>query len=177
MNPPVPAVLAELANLAVRYAAPDAPPEERASNLMLRSMLLSLAAEVWDGAAARLVEENRALRTLLGEVGADADLRVSALKAENDRLRTALIEAQAAAEQAGDVARQDAIWERASGLEADPAALRWWILFNCVKGQAIWVGSARAFLDGGNREPILVYPAWWLINAQDRAILKGMGKL
>jgi aminoglycoside phosphotransferase (APT) family kinase protein len=68
-------------------------------------------------------------------------------------------------------------WERASGLEADPAALHWWTLFNCVKGQAIWVGSARAFIDGGNREPIMVYPAWWLMNAQDRAILKVMGKL
>ena len=70
-----------------------------------------------------------------------------------------------------------AIWERASGLRADPAALHWWTLFNCVKGQAIWVGSARAFIDGGNREPIMIYPAWWLLNAQDRAILKVMGRL
>jgi aminoglycoside phosphotransferase (APT) family kinase protein len=70
-----------------------------------------------------------------------------------------------------------AIWERVSGLTADPAALHWWTLFNCVKGQGIWVGSARAFIDGGNREPIMVYPAWWLTNAQDRAILKVMGKL
>jgi aminoglycoside phosphotransferase (APT) family kinase protein len=70
-----------------------------------------------------------------------------------------------------------AIWERSSGLKADPAALHWWTLFNCVKGQGIWVGSARAFLDGGNQEPIMVYPAWWLTNAQDRAILQVMGKL
>ncbi|HEY3949668.1 phosphotransferase family protein [Phenylobacterium sp.] len=70
-----------------------------------------------------------------------------------------------------------AIWERASGLAVDPIALHWWMLFNCVKGQGIWVGSARAFIDGGNREPILVYAAWWLLNAQDRAILKVMGKL
>lgn len=70
-----------------------------------------------------------------------------------------------------------AIWERASALKADPAALHWWTLFNCVKGQGIWVGSARAFIDGGNKEPIMVYPAWWLLNAQDRAILKVMGKL
>lgn len=70
-----------------------------------------------------------------------------------------------------------AIWEQASGLTAEPAALHWWTLFNCVKGQGIWVGSARAFIDGGNREPIMVYPAWWLLNAQDRAILKVMGRL
>ena len=81
---------------------------------------------------------------------------------------------------AGGLVAQDeaiAIWQSASGLVADPAALHWWILFNCVKGQGIWVGSARAFIDGGNREPIMVYPAWWLLNAQDRAILKVMGRL
>lgn len=70
-----------------------------------------------------------------------------------------------------------AIWERASGLKADPAALHWWTLFNCVKGQGIWVGSAAAFSRGGNRAPIMIYPAWWLINAQDRAMLQVMGKL
>ena len=70
-----------------------------------------------------------------------------------------------------------AAWEAASGLKADPAALHWWILFNCVKGQGIWVGSAAAFNTGGNRAPIMIYPAWWLINAQDRAMLKVMGKL
>lgn len=70
-----------------------------------------------------------------------------------------------------------AAWEQASGLRADRDALHWWILFNCVKGQGIWVGSAAAFNRGGNRAPIMIYPAWWLINAQDRAILQVMGKL
>ena len=73
--------------------------------------------------------------------------------------------------------RAVAIWERASGLRADPAALKWWTLFNCVKGQAIWISSARAFIDGGNTEPIMVYPPWALQNAQDRATLKVMGRL
>jgi aminoglycoside phosphotransferase (APT) family kinase protein len=79
----------------------------------------------------------------------------------------------------GLLPREDAIaiWERASGLRADPTALRWWELFNCVKGQAIWVSSARAWLDGGNREPIMVYPPWALQNAQDRAALIVMGRL
>ena len=70
-----------------------------------------------------------------------------------------------------------AVWEQASGLKADPAALHWWELFNCVKGQAIWISSARVFLDGGNREPITVYPPWALQNAQDRATLQVMGRL
>ena len=81
---------------------------------------------------------------------------------------------------AGGLASQaDAVatWERASGLKADPAALHWWTLFNCVKGQGIWVGSARAFLDGGNRDPIIIYSAWWLLNIQERAMLRVMGKL
>jgi hypothetical protein len=110
MTPTVPAVLAELANVAMKNAAPGVPDAERASHLALSAMLLNLAAEVWDGEAARLVEENRALRNLLGEAGADDDLRITALKADNDGLRARLIVAQAAAEAAGDTARQAAIW-------------------------------------------------------------------
>ena len=70
-----------------------------------------------------------------------------------------------------------AVWEKASGQKADPAALHWWTLFNCIKGQAIWISSARAWIDGGNREPIMVYPPWALQNAQDRATLQVMGRL
>lgn len=110
MNPPVPAVLAELAGLALKNAMPGVPDAERASDLGLSAALLGLAAEIWDRQAHILVEENRAVRALLGEAGEDSDLRLSALKTENDRLRAALIAAHAAAEAAGDGARQDAIW-------------------------------------------------------------------
>ena len=70
-----------------------------------------------------------------------------------------------------------AIWERASGLKADPAALHWWELFNCVKGQGIWVSSAKAWADGENRDPILIFSAWRMLNMQDRAALELMGRL
>jgi len=70
-----------------------------------------------------------------------------------------------------------AIWERASGLTADPAALHWWELFNCVKGQGIWVSGARAWMDGDNRDPILAFSAWRMCNSQDRAALELMGRL
>ncbi|CAN7542752.1 hypothetical protein LJR164_003837 [Phenylobacterium sp. LjRoot164] len=122
MNPPVPAVLAELAGLSVRNAMPDVHPADRASALGLSAALLGVAAEVWDGMAARLVAENRAIRPLLaraGEVGLDfaalangddADLRLSALKAGNDALRAALIELQAAAEAKGVLDLDAAIW-------------------------------------------------------------------
>jgi hypothetical protein len=110
MNPDVPAVLAEMAQLLVRNAQPGVAEPERASDLMLTSMLLSLAAEVWDGAADLLVGENRAFAAVLGEAADETSLKLSALTAENGRLRGLLIEAQAAAEAAGDAARQDAIW-------------------------------------------------------------------
>ena len=110
MNPEVPAVLMQLAAVVGRNAMPGVPEPERASDLGLTAMLLALAAEVGDGAAQTLVVVNRALRARRGAPGSDDDFRISALKAENDRLRAKLIEAQVAAEQAGDTARQDAIW-------------------------------------------------------------------
>lgn len=110
MNPAVPAVLTQLAAVVGRNAMPGVPDAERASDLGLTAMLLALAAEVWDGAAHVLVEENRSLRVLLDDSGEDRDLRISALQAENDRLRARLIEAHIAAEQAGDARREQAIW-------------------------------------------------------------------
>lgn len=110
MTPSVPSVLMQLAQVAARNAAPGVPDAERTSDLSLTAMLLQIAAEVWDGAAQRLVEENRAIRALLGEAGEDGDLRLSCLTAANHLLRAQLIEAQIAAEQAGDTARQDVIW-------------------------------------------------------------------
>lgn len=79
----------------------------------------------------------------------------------------------------GLLPREEAVaaWEAASGLKVDPDALHWWELMGCVKGQAIWISSGKAWIDGGNREPIMVYPPWALQNAQDRAILKVMGRL
>ena len=69
------------------------------------------------------------------------------------------------------------IWEEASGLRADPEALRWWELFSSVKGQAIWISSGREYQDGANKEPVLGLSGWWLSNSQDRAALETMGKL
>ena len=76
--------------------------------------------------------------------------------------------------------RADAIriWEEASGLIADPAALAWWELFTCVKAQGIWNACAHVWTAGtGASEIIHAYAAWWLHNAQDKATLELMGKL
>jgi aminoglycoside phosphotransferase (APT) family kinase protein len=69
------------------------------------------------------------------------------------------------------------IWEAASGLRADPVALRWWELFSSVKGQAIWISSGREYQTGKNQDPVLALSGWWLMNAQDRAALETLGKL
>jgi aminoglycoside phosphotransferase (APT) family kinase protein len=52
-----------------------------------------------------------------------------------------------------DRVRAITIWEKASGLKADPAALHWWELFATIKGQAIWVSSAHAWETGKTRIP------------------------
>lgn len=109
MKPDVPAVLVEMAGLVARNAATDIPPAERAGALGLTAALLGFAAEAWDGAAHNLVQENRAIRTLLGLQGADEDLRISVLSAENARLRTALIARHAEVE-GKDPRAEAAIW-------------------------------------------------------------------
>ncbi len=68
-------------------------------------------------------------------------------------------------------------WEQASGLVADPSALHWWELFSCVKGQGIWVSSAREYQTGKNHDPILAISGWLMTNAQDRAALHLLGRL
>lgn len=69
----------------------------RANVAAMGAAMLDMVAQEWDGAAARLVRENTAFRALLergaglygsaSPGGHDADLRISALTAENDRLR------------------------------------------------------------------------------------------
>ncbi len=69
------------------------------------------------------------------------------------------------------------IWEKSSGLRADPDALHWWEVFSSVKGQAIWVSSAKEFSDGVNQDLILALAAWLMGNSQDRAALFDLGYL
>jgi hypothetical protein len=110
MTPEVPSVLAQMAQLLVRNAAPDTPAAERANTLTLCAGVLGVAAEVWDAAAENLVQENRALARLLDDAADETSLKLSALRVENERLRARLIVEHVAAETAGDAARLDAIW-------------------------------------------------------------------
>jgi len=70
-----------------------------------------------------------------------------------------------------------AAWVQSSGLTAPPEALRWWEVFSCVKGQAIWLGAAHAFSGGHNRDVMMAFAAWMLTNSQERAMLELMGHL
>ena len=47
------------------------------------------------------------------------------------------------------------VWEAASGLAAEPAALAWWRVFAQVQGVVIWISSAREVIDGRSIDPVL----------------------
>jgi aminoglycoside phosphotransferase (APT) family kinase protein len=80
---------------------------------------------------------------------------------------------------AGMVSKAEAIaiWEKASGLEVDPAAFAWWELFASVKGQAIWISSAKEYRDGGYLEPILGFSGWVTARMQDEILAAKLKEL
>tara|TARA_B100001029_G_scaffold2276_1_gene1618 strand:- start:702 stop:1715 length:1014 start_codon:yes stop_codon:yes gene_type:complete len=60
------------------------------------------------------------------------------------------------------IARQEAlsIWEKASGLTIDENDLKWWELFACIKGMAIWISAGNEFKTGKNIDPINLFSPW-----------------
>ena len=133
MKPDAPRVFYGIIASTMRDIAPEMRTPFGQQSVGLLSMLLGLAAQDYDGAAARLAEENAALGELLAKArtvatGGDLhqridtalaeptgrDLRVSALQKENDRLRALLIDVHAAVEaMPGEAARamNEAIWD------------------------------------------------------------------
>jgi len=126
MKPTVPHVAGELARRLRTEILPELTGFP-ANVVGMGAELIDMIGQQWDSAAANLVAENRAFRAvlarggaLLGDAaltaagqGADEDLRISALTAQNDRLRAALIPLHARIEDTpGDDARalEDAIW-------------------------------------------------------------------
>jgi aminoglycoside phosphotransferase (APT) family kinase protein len=63
-----------------------------------------------------------------------------------------------------------AVWERHSGLNADPLALAWWSLFAAVKGMAIWTSAAREFVDGGLSDPVLAFSGWYIARRHEEIL-------
>lgn len=85
---------------------------------------------------------------------------------------------------AGMIDRTEAIglWEAASGLKVDPAALEWWSLFASLKGLAIWASSSRAYAGGKNTDPVLAFSGWYCSVRHDQIIAErlaaaGRGRL
>jgi aminoglycoside phosphotransferase (APT) family kinase protein len=63
-----------------------------------------------------------------------------------------------------------AIWEKASGLKADPKALFWWEIFASFKGLAIWISAGREYVDGRNPDPINAFSAWYPYTFHNRLL-------
>lgn len=123
MKPAAPHALANFAGILRTTIAPQLEPFSAGSAGMIAAMM-DMMAEEWDRAASRLVTENADIRAVLARgaaflpgpaepVAPDADLRVSALEAENERLRARLIDLHTAVEAAATPearAIEDAIW-------------------------------------------------------------------
>jgi hypothetical protein len=131
VKPDVPVVLQKLSMALLAQVAPAVGVDYLQRNTGIAAIMLGMAAEEWDRAAARRVEENAALRALfrdaLPEVGdaglrqrleeaaagGDPDLRLSALDAANRLLRGLLVELHAyvdALEAPGARRVEAAIW-------------------------------------------------------------------
>jgi hypothetical protein len=132
MKPDVDVTLQIIAASLMTEIAPKISDDYTQRNSMLTVMLLQSAAEEWDRAAARRVEENRAMRRLFAEVAPeigdpdlrgrleaasgeeDGSLRISDLNRGNDGLRKLLIELHAHVEEIDtETARriEAAIWQ------------------------------------------------------------------
>jgi hypothetical protein len=109
MRPEIPSVFATFAADLVMRVAPAITPAYHQGTISMIATMLAIAAEEWDRAASRRVEENQRLRELfqasLPIAGDDLrskleslietrddDLRISSLTATNSALRAALIE-------------------------------------------------------------------------------------
>jgi aminoglycoside phosphotransferase (APT) family kinase protein len=55
------------------------------------------------------------------------------------------------------------LWEKTSGLKADPKALFWWEIFASLKGAAIWVSAACEYAEGRNTDPINAFSGWYTL--------------
>jgi aminoglycoside phosphotransferase (APT) family kinase protein len=78
---------------------------------------------------------------------------------------------------AGLVARTDAIrlWETASGLKADPAALVWWETFASLKGLAIWISAACEYTEGRNTDAVNAFSGWFCLAFHNKVLAERLG--
>lgn len=79
----------------------------------------------------------------------------------------------------GMIARADAfrLWEEASGMKIDPVRLRWWEVFNSLKGLAIWISSGKEYQSGASSDPILAFPSWYCTDVHNRVLAHRLAAL
>jgi aminoglycoside phosphotransferase (APT) family kinase protein len=79
----------------------------------------------------------------------------------------------------GMIPRADAIaiWEKTSGLKADPKALAWWEIFASLKGAAIWMSAAREYAEGRNTDPINAFSGWYTLAFHNMVLAERLGSL
>ena len=69
-----------------------------------------------------------------------------------------------------------AVWEAASGLRVDRAALDWWRVFVAVKSCAIWTTAEASFQDGINKEMIIALTALRASHFHRKVLLERMAE-
>ncbi len=77
----------------------------------------------------------------------------------------------------GMIARAEAIalWEKTSGLKADPNALHWWEIFASLKGAAIWMSAACEYAEGRNIDPINGFSGWYCLAFHNKVLAERLG--
>jgi aminoglycoside phosphotransferase (APT) family kinase protein len=68
-----------------------------------------------------------------------------------------------------------AVWEKASGLKAEPKALHWWEIFASLKGAAIWISAAREYAEGRNIDPINAFSGWYCLAFHNKVLADRLG--
>jgi aminoglycoside phosphotransferase (APT) family kinase protein len=68
-----------------------------------------------------------------------------------------------------------ALWEKASGLKAEPKALYWWEIFASLKGAAIWISAAREYAEGRNTDPINAFSGWYCLAFHNKVLADRLG--
>jgi aminoglycoside phosphotransferase (APT) family kinase protein len=80
---------------------------------------------------------------------------------------------------AGTIEREKAlaVWEKASGLKIDRAALAWWEIFASLKGAAIWISAAREYSDGRNADAVNAFSGWFCLAFHNKVLADRLGAL
>ncbi len=78
----------------------------------------------------------------------------------------------------GMIGQREAIklWEKASGLKVDRAALTWWRMFSMVKGLAIWISAGAEYQDGKNVDPVMAFSSWYCTAMHNKSLADALAR-